>query len=70
MTLLEVARELTDRLAATFLLDSTGSGLCSAAAKVSGGPAMRDHILFYEYFHGDNGAGAPVQVIRRVGRAS
>ena len=35
----------------------TGAGLCSAARRSSEDPHWRDHILFYEYFHGDNGAG-------------
>ena len=28
-----------------------------AERKSSSDPHWRDHILFYEYFHGDNGAG-------------
>jgi hypothetical protein len=28
-----------------------------AAAKFQDDPHWRDHLLFYEYFHGDNGAG-------------
>jgi hypothetical protein len=28
-----------------------------AAPKFAGDPLWRDHLLFYEYFHGDNGAG-------------
>ena len=27
------------------------------AAKFQTDPHWRDHVLFYEYFHGDNGAG-------------
>jgi hypothetical protein len=58
MTLLEVARELTDRLAATFLLDSDGKRpVFGGTQKFQQDPLWRDHILFYEYFHGDNGAG-------------
>ena len=35
-----------------------GSARCTAAtAKFQNDPHWRDLILFYEYFHGDNGAG-------------
>ena len=41
-----------------FLRDEKGGGPCTAATqKFQDGPHWRDHILFYEYFHGDNGAG-------------
>jgi len=58
MTLYEVAQELTHRLAATFLRDSTGRRpVYGGTAKFQEDPYWRDLILFYEYFHGDNGAG-------------
>jgi hypothetical protein len=58
MNLFEVARELSDRLQRIFLLDEHGRRpVYGGARKLQGDPRFRDHILFYEYFHGDNGAG-------------
>jgi hypothetical protein len=58
MTLFEVAREITRRLAATFLPDATGRRpVFGGAKKFQSDPHWKDLILFYEYFHGDNGAG-------------
>jgi hypothetical protein len=58
LTLYEVAQELTERLTRIFLLDSHGRRpLYGQAPKFSDDPRWRDHLLFYEYFHGDNGAG-------------
>jgi hypothetical protein len=58
MTLFEVARELTRRLAGTFLRDASGRRpVYGGTAKFQDDPHWRDLILFYEYFHGDNGAG-------------
>jgi hypothetical protein len=58
MTLFQVAHALSDRLVATFLKDAHGHrpvfGGCS---KFQDDPHWRDCLLFYEYFHGDNGAG-------------
>jgi hypothetical protein len=58
MTLFEVAQEITRRLIATFLRDANGHRpVYGGAAKFQDDPNWRDLILFYEYFHGDNGAG-------------
>jgi hypothetical protein len=58
MTLFEVARELADRLAHIFLRDESGRRpVYGGAAKFQDDPHWRDYVLFYEYFHGDNGAG-------------
>jgi hypothetical protein len=58
MTLYQVAEEISDRLAAIFLRDEQGRRpVFGGAAKFQEDPHWRDHILFYEYFHGDNGAG-------------
>jgi hypothetical protein len=58
MTLFEVARELAGRLAATFLRDEDGRRpVYGGTEKFQTDPHWRDLILFYEYFHGDNGAG-------------
>jgi hypothetical protein len=58
MTLFEVARELSRRLAATFLRDESGRRpVYGGTEKFQSDPHWRDLILFYEYFHGDNGAG-------------
>jgi hypothetical protein len=58
MTLFEVAQEITRRLAGTFLRDADGRRpVYGGTAKFQEDPHWRDLILFYEYFHGDNGAG-------------
>jgi hypothetical protein len=58
MTLFEVAQEIQRRLTGTFLRDASGRRpVYGGAAKFQDDPHWRDLILFYEYFHGDNGAG-------------
>ncbi len=58
MTLFEVAAEIKRRLAATFLRDASGRRpVYGGTKKFQEDPHWRDLILFYEYFHGDNGAG-------------
>ncbi|MDQ1348304.1 MAG: hypothetical protein QG573_1678, partial [Acidobacteriota bacterium] len=58
MTLLEVAHELAERLGRIFLPDDSGARPVHAAAGIyRDDPHWRDLILFYEYFHGDTGAG-------------
>jgi hypothetical protein len=58
MNLFEVAREITNRLTRIFLRDSSGRRpVYGGTEKFQTDPYWKDHILFYEYFHGDNGAG-------------
>jgi hypothetical protein len=58
MNLFEVAREIVNRLTRIFLRDQTGRRpVYGAADKFQNDPHWRDFLLFYEYFHGDNGAG-------------
>ena len=58
MTLFEVAQEITRRLAGTFLRDAQGHRpVFGGTRKFQEDPHWRDCVLFYEYFHGDNGAG-------------
>ncbi|MGW0876184.1 MGH1-like glycoside hydrolase domain-containing protein [Streptomyces sp. NPDC002740] len=58
MNLYEVARELSDRLTSTFLRDAEGHRpVHGARPQFAKDPHWKDLILFYEYFHGDNGAG-------------
>jgi hypothetical protein len=58
MNLVEVAIEITERLARIFLRDDKGHRpVYGATKKFQEDPHWRDHLLFYEYFHGDNGAG-------------
>lgn len=58
MNLFEVAKEITRRLESIFLPDQNGNRpLYGGARKFQNDPYWRDYILFYEYFHGDNGAG-------------
>jgi Mannosylglycerate hydrolase MGH1-like glycoside hydrolase domain len=58
MNLFEVAQELGRRLIRIFLRDEQGARpVHRGAQKFQADPHWRDLILFYEYFHGDNGAG-------------
>jgi hypothetical protein len=58
MTLYQVAEEITRRLASIFLRDREGRRpVYGGTRKFQEDPHWRDLILFYEYFHGDNGAG-------------
>jgi hypothetical protein len=58
MTLYEVAQEISRRLGAIFLRDGQGRRpVYGGTAAFQDDPHWRDYILFYEYFHGDNGAG-------------
>ena len=58
MNLFEAAQVLGDRLTRTFLRDKNGRRpVFGDAEKFQTDPNWRDNILFYEYFHGDNGAG-------------
>ena len=58
MNLLEVTQELAGRLTRIFLRDEHGRRpVYGGAAKFQNDPHWRDYLLFYEYFHGDNGAG-------------
>ncbi|ALE59439.1 glucosidase [Paraburkholderia sp. RL17-368-BIF-A] len=58
MTLFEVAQEIVRRLTGTFLRNAEGKRpVYGGTEKFQNDPHWRDLILFYEYFHGDNGAG-------------
>jgi hypothetical protein len=58
MTLWEVAAELSRRLTRTFMKDENGHRPVNGGAeKFQDDPHWRDLIQFYEYFHGDTGAG-------------
>lgn len=58
MNLFEVSREIADRLGRIFLRDEKGRRpIYGGTETFQSDPHWRDLILFYEYFHGDNGAG-------------
>jgi hypothetical protein len=58
MNLFEVAKNIADRLAGIFLKDTSGRRPVYGGTKTfQEDPHWRDFVLFYEYFHGDNGAG-------------
>jgi hypothetical protein len=58
MNLFEVAREISDRLTSIFLRNEEGRRpVYGGTDKFQSDPHWRDHILFFEYFHADNGAG-------------
>jgi len=58
MNLYQVAEEIGRRLGNMFLKDAAGRRpVFGGARKFQDDPHWRDCLLFYEYFHGDNGAG-------------
>jgi hypothetical protein len=58
MNLFEVSKEIADRLIRTFTRDGNGRRpVYGGTEKFQTDPHWHDHILFYEYFHADNGAG-------------
>jgi hypothetical protein len=58
MTLYQVAEEISRRLAGIFVRAKDGRRpVYGGTRKFQEDPHWRDLILFYEYFHGDNGAG-------------
>jgi len=58
MNLYQVAEELGHRLTRIFLKDANGRRpVYGGARKFQEDPHWRDLVLFYEYFHGDSGAG-------------
>jgi hypothetical protein len=58
MNLFEVSKEITDRLTRIFLRNEQGKRpVYGCTEKFQTNPHWRDHILFCEYFPGDNGAG-------------
>jgi hypothetical protein len=58
MNLFEVSQEIGNRLIRTFLRDPEGRRpVYGSTETFQTDPHWRDLVLFYEYFHGDNGAG-------------
>jgi len=58
MNLFEVAQEISNRLKKIFLRDQSGRRpVYGGSEKFQTDPHWKDYVLFYEYFHGDNGAG-------------
>jgi hypothetical protein len=58
MNLFEVSREIANRLERIFLRDQSGRRpVYGGSEKFQTDPQWKDYILFFEYFHGDNGAG-------------
>jgi hypothetical protein len=58
MTLQEIAIALSNRLVAIFQQDKSGHRpVYGGIEKFQSDPHWRNYVLFYEYFHGDNGAG-------------
>jgi hypothetical protein len=54
----DVARDLARRMVAIFARDADGRRpVFGEVAKMQDDPHWRDHLLFYEYFHGDDGTG-------------
>ncbi len=57
-TLNEISIELSKRLAKLFLRDENGRRpVFGDSGKMQNDPHFKDHLLFHEYFHGDNGRG-------------
>ncbi|HEY5186332.1 MAG TPA: glucosidase [Actinomycetes bacterium] len=57
-TLGEIATDLAERVVSIFTRDAAGRRpVYGGSEKFQTDPHWRDLVLFYEYFHGDNGAG-------------
>jgi len=58
MNLWDVSAEISRRLTRIFLRDDTGHrAVHKGAPQYANDPHWRDLVLFYEFFHGDNGSG-------------
>jgi hypothetical protein len=58
MNLYQISQEIGDRLTRIFIRNQEGSRpVYGQNDKFQNDPHWRDYILFYEYFHGDNGVG-------------
>ncbi len=58
LTIKEIAQELVNRLCRIFLRNPHGERpVFGQQPKMQADPHFRDYLLFYEYFHGDNGRG-------------
>jgi hypothetical protein len=58
LSLREVAGDLADRLVSIWLPGSDGRRpVYGGVERLQSDPAWKDNLLFFEYFHGDNGAG-------------
>ncbi len=58
LTLIDVASDLSQRLAKLFIADNDGRRACHGAdLRYADDPFFKDLVLFYEHFHGDNGRG-------------
>jgi hypothetical protein len=58
LTLAEAAQDLVERLVSIWRRDEDGHRpVYGGVEMLNHDPAWRDHLLFFEYFDGDNGAG-------------
>lgn len=57
LNLKEIAKELSRRLIKIFLSENKRRPVYGGQSKFQTDPYWKDYLLFYEYFHGDNGAG-------------
>ena len=57
MTLLQVSQKLCERLMSLFKKDENGKRPTFGDNPIFQDEHFKDNILFYEYFHGDNGRG-------------
>jgi hypothetical protein len=58
MTFRDMAGQIANRLIRIFTRDGSGNRpVFGGSKKFQDDPNWRDNVLFYEYFHGDNGAG-------------
>jgi hypothetical protein len=58
ITIKEVAAELSKRMMKLFTKDEKGKrAIYNSSPFLQTDPHFKDYILFYEYFHGDNGSG-------------
>ena len=58
LNLWDVSQELSRRMSRIFLKDASGNRpVFGSSQKFQSDEHFRDHVLFFEYFHGDDGSG-------------
>lgn len=53
----QVAQDLADRFVSIWLPGPEGRPVFGDVTRLQQDPQWKDNLLFFEYFHGDNGAG-------------
>ena len=57
LTIRQIADDLSERLVKIFTADESGRRAVNTDQSIHNREHFNDYVLFYEYFHGDNGKG-------------